>query len=194
GGVDVLGRLPPAALLAQPLGDPFVELADRVDADAKLDEVQGHAPVLAEARRAFIPSLAEFTGTKWFAARAQRSPAPPRRRQREIRAALPSRAPRLLRLLRRDHNELCPLGHLIAGADRDFAHRAVERCGEGMLHLHRFDHAEPLAPADAIAFFHVDGEYLAVHRRTHQAAAVEMFEIDGDRLLQHHLRLPALMP
>jgi hypothetical protein len=41
--VDVFGRLFLAALLAQAALDPLLEFADRVDADAKLDEMKGHA-------------------------------------------------------------------------------------------------------------------------------------------------------
>src|SRR6185503_7285252 len=42
GGVDVLGLLPAPLFLAQLLLDPVFQVGDRVAADAKLDEVEGH--------------------------------------------------------------------------------------------------------------------------------------------------------
>jgi hypothetical protein len=46
----MLGGLLLAAFLAEPPLDPLFQLADRVDADAELDEVKGHGAVVDERR------------------------------------------------------------------------------------------------------------------------------------------------
>jgi hypothetical protein len=40
--VDVLRRLPAAALLGEPFLYPFLEVTNGIAADAKLDEMKGH--------------------------------------------------------------------------------------------------------------------------------------------------------
>jgi len=63
------------------------------------------------------------------------------------------------------------LGDLRVLRHRDLADRAVDRGGQGVLHLHRLDDGDTLAARDLLALRNQHGKHLAVHRRAHQTAA-----------------------
>src|SRR6185369_13636999 len=64
-----------------------------------------------------------------------------------------------------DLHEHLSLGDLYASARVEFRYNSVERSGERMLHLHRFEGEEALALADLFALLDLHRGDLAGHRR-----------------------------